>query len=52
MVTGNAWMRLLGQAVHRLCHALKEECFGTRFISVAIGRGDQFLGFGYAECCK
>ena len=45
-------MRLLGQTVHRLCHTLKEECFGTRFIFVAIGEGDQLLGLWNAECCK
>jgi hypothetical protein len=31
---------LLGEAVHRLRHSLKEECVGSTLAVVAIGEGD------------
>ena len=40
---------LLGKAVHRLCHAVEEECLGLLFAAVAIGRGHQLLGLGHSE---
>ena len=43
------WMRLLGEAVHRLCHAVKKERLRLLLAAVAVGRGDQFLGLGHGE---
>ena len=43
------WVRLLGEAVHRLRHAVEEECLGLLLAAVAIGRGDQFLGLRHGE---
>ena len=43
-------MRLLGEAVHGLRHAVEEESFGLLLAAVAIGCGDQFLGLGHSEC--
>ena len=42
-------VRLLGEPVHGLRHAVEKE--GLRFLlaAVAIGRGDQFLGLGHGE---
>ncbi len=42
-------MRLLGEAVHRLRHAVEEEGLGLLLAAVAVGRGDQFLGLGHRE---
>ena len=42
-------VRLLGEAVHRLRHAVEEEGLGLLLAAVAVGRGDQFLGLGYGE---
>ena len=42
-------MRLLGEAVHRLRHAVEEERLRLLLAAVAIGRGDQFLGLGHSE---
>ena len=42
-------VRLLGEAVHRLRHAVEEEGLRLLLAAVAIGRGDQFLGLGHRE---
>ena len=42
-------VRLLGEAVHRLRHAVEEERLGLLLAAVAIRRGDQFLGLGHGE---
>jgi hypothetical protein len=42
-------VRLLGQAVHRLRHAVEEERLGLLLAAVAVGRGDQFLGLGHGQ---
>ena len=42
-------MRLLGEAVHRLRHAVEEERLRLLLAAVAIGRSDQFLGLGHGE---
>ena len=42
-------MRLLGEAVHRLRHAVEEESLGLLLAAVAVGRGDQLLGLGHGE---
>jgi hypothetical protein len=42
-------VRLLGQAVHRLRHAVEEEGLGLLLAAVAVGRGHQFLGLGHGE---
>ena len=42
-------VRLLGEAVHRLRHAVEEERLGLLLAAVAVGRGDQFLGLGHGE---
>jgi hypothetical protein len=42
-------VRLLGEAVHRLRHAVEEEGLGLLLAAVAVGRGDQFLGLGHGE---
>ena len=42
-------VRLLGQAVHRLRHAVKEERFRLLLAAMAVGRGHQFLGLGHGE---
>ncbi len=42
-------MRLFGQAVHRLRHAVKEEGFCLFLAAVAIGGGNQFLGLRYGH---
>ena len=49
MVTGKGRVRLLGEPVHRLRHAVQEKRLGLLLAAVAIGRGDQFLGLGYGE---
>ena len=42
-------MRLLGEAVHRLRHAVEEERLRLLLAAVAVRRGDQFLGLGHGE---
>ena len=42
-------MRLLGESVHRLRHAVEEERLRLLLAAVAIGDGDQFLGLGHGE---
>jgi len=42
-------MRFVGEAVHRLCHAIEKECLCLFLAAVAIGRGYQFLSFGYGK---
>ena len=42
-------VRLLGEAVHRLRHAIEKEGLCLLLAAVAIGAGDQFLGLGYGE---
>ena len=42
-------VRLLGEAVHRLRHAVEEERLGLLLAAVAVGRGDQLLGLGHGE---
>ena len=42
-------VRLLGEAVHRLRHAVEEERLGLLLAAVAVRRGDQFLGLGHGE---
>ena len=42
-------MRLLGQAVHGLGHAVEEEGFGLLLAAVAVWRGHQFFGFGHGH---
>ena len=42
-------VRLLGEAVHRLRHAVEEEGLRLLLAAVAVGRGDQFLGLGHGE---
>ncbi len=42
-------VRLLGEAVHRLRHAVEEERLRLLLAAVAVGRGDQFLGLGHGE---
>ena len=48
-MTGHAGMRLLGEVVHRLRHAVQEERFGLLLAAVPIGSGDQFFGFGHSN---
>ena len=40
---------LLGEAVHRLSHAVEKEQPPPLLASVAVGSGDQFLGLGHSE---
>ena len=42
-------VRLLGEAVHRLRHAVKEERLRLLLAAVAIRRGNQFFGLGHGE---
>ena len=42
-------VRLLGEAVHRLRHAVEEECLRLLLAAVTVGRSDQLLGLGYGE---
>jgi hypothetical protein len=42
-------VRLLGQPVHGLGHAVEEEGFGLFLAAVAVGRGDEFLGLGHGH---
>ena len=43
-------MSLLSNSVHRPCHAIEEEHFGSSFAAVmAICKSNQFLGLGYRE---
>jgi len=42
-------VRLLGEPVHRLRHAVEEEGFRLLLAAVAVGRGDQLLGLGDGE---
>ena len=42
-------VRLLGEAVHRLRHAVEKERLRLLLAAVAIGRGDQLLGLGHGE---
>ena len=42
-------MRLLGEAVHRLRHAVEEERLRLLLAAVAVGRGHQLLGLGHGE---
>jgi hypothetical protein len=42
-------VRLFGEAVHRLRHAVQEELLGLFLAAVAVGRGDQFLGLGHGQ---
>ena len=42
-------MRLLGEAVHGLRHAVEKESLGLLLAAVAIGCGDQLLGLGHCE---
>ena len=42
-------MRLLGQAVHRLRHAIEEERLGLLLAAMAIGRSHQLLGLGHSQ---
>jgi hypothetical protein len=42
-------MRLLGQPVHCLRHAVEEEGLGLLLASVTVGRRDQFLALGTAS---
>ena len=42
-------VRLLGEAVHRLRHAVEEECFRLLLAAMAVRRGDQLLGLGHGE---
>ena len=45
-------MRLLGEAMHRLRHAIEEERLGLLLAAVAIGRGNQLLGLGHSSVAK
>ena len=45
-------MRLLGEAMHRLRHAVEEEALRLLLASVAVGRGDQFFSLGTASVAK
>ena len=49
MVTGKGRVRLLGEPVHRLRHAVEEERLRLLLAAVAVGRGHQFLGLGHGE---
>ena len=42
-------VRLLGEAVHRLGHAVEEERLGLLLAAMAVGSGDQLLGLGHSE---
>ena len=42
-------VRLLGEAVHRLRHAVEEERLGLLLAAVAVWRRDQLLGLGHGE---
>ena len=42
-------MRLLGETVHRLRHAIKEERLRLFLAAMPIGRSDQFLGLWHRE---
>ena len=42
-------VRLLGEAVHRLRHAVEEERLRLLLAAVAVGRSDQLLGLGHGE---
>ena len=42
-------MRLLGETVHRLRHAVEEERFRLLLAAMAVGRGNQLLGLGHGE---
>ena len=43
------WVRLLGEAMHRLRHAVEEERLRLLLAAVAVGRGHQLLGLGHGE---
>ncbi len=43
-------MRLLSEVVDRLRHPLEEERLRFLLAAATVGRSDQFLGFGHAEC--
>ena len=40
---------MLGEAVHRLRHAVEKESLRLLLAAVAIGRGHQFLGLGHSK---
>ena len=42
-------VRLLGEAVHRLRHAIEEERLRLLLAAVAVWRSDQLLGLGHGE---
>jgi hypothetical protein len=42
-------MRLLGEPVHRLGHAIEKEGLGLLLAAVAVGRRHQFLGLGHGQ---
>ena len=44
-----SWVRLLGETVHRLRHAIEEEGLRLLLAAMAVRRGDQFLGLGHGE---
>ena len=52
MVTGNAGMRLLGEAVHRLCHAIEEEGLRLLLAPVAVGVATNSSALGTARVAK
>ena len=43
------WMRLLGEPMHCLRHAVEEESLGLFLAAMAIGRGNQLLRLGHGE---
>ena len=45
-------MRLFGQAVHGLRHAVQEECLCVLLAAMAVRGRDQLLGFGHGERCE
>jgi hypothetical protein len=42
-------VRLLGEPVHRLGHAIEEEGLGLLLAAVAVGRCHQFFGLGHGQ---
>ena len=45
-------MRLLGQPVHRLRHAVEEERLCLLLAAMAVGRGHQLFGLGHSSVAK
>ena len=40
-----AWVRLFGEAAHRLCHSSEKKCFCFLLVPMPVRGGDQFFGF-------